>query len=137
MPDSDLQLAYQGTTFRLRELDTGVVSELNDGAWSGYLLLACLDPIGDNQAFREALEILVRAGFAGRLIGDYAHHVKLMAINIRRQLTVQERVDYGEEVLALIRVTYMTMRDWAFGDVTLQAETYVVNRVLKRKTAAE
>lgn len=116
MTTGDITIQYQGEVYNLEELDTGATSNEANTAWSGFMLLACHSTITNNQHFAEAIELLVQQGFAGRLIGAPGMRL-LKSINIRRRLTAQDRLDYGEDIHALVRITYNTFRLIAAGGV--------------------
>ena len=124
----EITVQYQGEVYQLEELDTGAASNEGNTAWAGAILLACHSTITNNQHFEEAMELMVKSGFAGRLIGAPGMRL-LKSISIRRRLTAQDRADYGDDIHALVRITYNTFRLFAAGAVEEVNGLHVVGEV--------
>jgi hypothetical protein len=122
--DLTLRVSHRGIQYILEELDTGIESESKDGYWGGYITLACYTDIGDNQAFREAVEVMLLNGFANRIMGGNMR--LLRSLNIRRRLTAAEKAQYGEGVKSLIKIGYRAYRDWVKGEVVLENGQHVI-----------
>lgn len=106
------------------EVDTAIEYRETTGMWHGELWFICFDAITDNQAFRHAIEFMVTSqNFGGRMMGGPVKPTLTgLAIRRRDKFTAEEHEMFGNEVRAIIRVEYTTVRDWAEGHMVEQAD---------------
>lgn len=99
------------TIYLLDELDAGATANDPNTLIYGYLLFACYRPIVDNRRFKLVIDAALRIGMDGRVMGNFQMVCRLSALKIRRRLTAEEKMQYGEGIEALVRVEYITSQD--------------------------
>lgn len=102
-----LRLRVGKAVYLLDDRDAAISADLNSGAWRGALTFGVYSAIGDLAALVNALEVLVKQGFGGRVVGT---PMSVQGVKVKRQTPSE-----ADRACAVLTVEYLSARSRVIG----------------------
>jgi len=102
-----------------------VTLDLNANGWRGTLTLAVYSPVVDYAAFQRVVELMFKAGFAGRIVGK-----PLLLHGVKFRHTSRAETDAADGAAGVLTIEYTALRVPPAGTATETDDGYAVRAVV-------